>query len=95
MDASGTTDLSRPTENRRFRLHWRPPPPKRRSPALGGTSNRAEFVSNSKIIDTPNHPRPTTSVRALCLDIEADGRRIFGRLAAVEHNVRGAAEVAP
>jgi hypothetical protein len=49
-----------------------PPPHKRESPALGGTSNRAEFVSTSKIINTPNqHAWPTSFTRVRCLDGES------------------------
>ncbi len=46
MDAARAADQSRPDRNVRFRRHWRPPPLRRQRPALGGTSNGANFVSS-------------------------------------------------
>jgi len=48
MDAAHAADQSRPDRNLRFRRHWRPPPLRRRRPALGGTGNGANIVSSSK-----------------------------------------------
>jgi hypothetical protein len=96
MGASGRTDLAQSTESRRLCRHWRPPPLKRRSPALGGTSNRAEADINSTTIRTPNRlTRPTIFVRTLYLGGEADGYRLLGRHAPAQHNVHRVAEVAP
>jgi hypothetical protein len=46
MDAARAADQSWPARNYQFRRPWTPPP-KRRSPARGPTSDRVDFVSSS------------------------------------------------
>jgi hypothetical protein len=54
MDVAAMAAASDPDQNWQFIRRWTDPPPlKRRSPALGGSSNRADFVSSSKPTNTP------------------------------------------
>lgn len=47
MDTAYAADQSWRNSNVQSRRPWTPPPLQRRRPALGGTSNRAEFVNSS------------------------------------------------
>ena len=85
MDAAAMAAASDPACNRFFRRRWAEPPPlKRRSPALGGSSNRAGIVNSSN----PKSNGPAASAqRAIAAALRHADRlhRKAAALAAIGH----------